>query len=695
MILSELLSRIEAHTKHKPAKTGTGFACRCPAHEDRAPSLTVSEGQGGKLLLKCQAGCQTADVVAALGLKMRDLFPQANGKAPARATNGKPQIVASYDYNDEAGTLLFQVCRMDPKDFRQRRPDKAALDGWTWKTSGVRRVLYRLPELLAAVKAGQPVFIVEGEKDVAVLVKQGLAATCNCGGAGKWRTEYNGDFRGAAVFIIADKDKPGREHAVAVADALKPLARSVKVLELPDVKGRAVKDVADFFAAGGTADELRKLADSAPVHGTAPVAPEVPLPAFYYDKAKGGYWRATPHGDFVAVNETDLKRHLRFGGIRVGEYVGSFGLTKFDDALCRVQNESAVDYVCALAGHKAGLFYTEDGRRILVPRTPALPVPRAGDFPNFERLLQELFGNEQLDYALGWLKIALEDAHGLEPGRWRHHQMLALVGKPDCGKSFLQLLITSLLGGRECDPYLWMIGKTDFNEDLAEADHWRMDDKNAHRDAKSRANFGGVIKQANVNPALAIHPKGKKQILLPTFRRVTISINEDPEYVTVIPMLDSSVGDKITVLKCGRSEMLPDWKENKARFVAELPALTHFLLNVHRIAPALQHGRFGVKTYHSPEVVELLSQFEPHLQLLEIIDAVLFKPDMPPAAWRGTATELQRDLFNSAHETSARKLLSYSSACGQLMAKLKSLENSRCDSTRAKGRTTWKIDPPT
>lgn len=698
MTLPEFITKIESHTKHPAARTPSGYQARCPAHDDRKASLCLSEGQTGRILVKCQAGCGAKDVTGALGLTMKDLFANGNGKPGGAGRGARCNIVATYDYRDEAGTLLFQSVRLDPKDFRQRHPDAAGKDGWTWNMKGVRLVLYRLPELLATVKAGETVFIVEGEKDVAALVAQGFAATCNAGGAGKWRAEYREPFAGCqAAAIFADKDEPGRKHALDVAGKLRDVVKSVKVLELPDVAGVRVKDAADFFAAGGTAEQVRELVRAAPEYAAQVAAanpPEVPLPPFFYDKAKGGYWRETPHRDFVAVNETDLKRHLQFGGVRVREFVGGFGLTKFDDAICRVQNESAVDHVCPLAGHKAGLFHTEDGRRILIPRTPNLIEPRAGDFLSFEKALGEWFPGVQMDYKLGWWKIGLEDFYGLEPHRWRHHQMLALVGKPDCGKSFLQSLITSSLGGREGDPYLNMVGKTDFNEDLAEAEHWKMEDKNAHRDAKSRAAFGGAIKQATVSQTLAVHGKGKKQVLLPTFRRLSMSINEDLEYVTVLPMLDSSVGDKIIILKCGHAEMLPDWKENRARFTRELPALIHYLLNVHRISPALQHGRFGVKTYHAPEIVELLQQFEPHLRLLEVIDAVLFMPDTPQVAWRGTSTELQKELFDSAHGTSARQLLNYSTACGQYLAKLESGEKPRCKRTQSKGRKTWTIEPP-
>jgi hypothetical protein len=84
-----------------------------------------------------------------------------------KKTNGSAHfnIVKTYDYVDEVGKLLFQVCRLDPKDFRQRKPDPKGRDGWSWSVRGVRNVPYRLPEVLEALANGQTVFEVEGEKD--------------------------------------------------------------------------------------------------------------------------------------------------------------------------------------------------------------------------------------------------------------------------------------------------------------------------------------------------------------------------------------------------------------------------------------------------------------------------------------------------------------------------------------------------
>ena len=245
-----------------PRKAGNGWESRCPGHEDRNASLSVSTGHDGKILLHCHAGCAVEIILGAIGLKKADLFPP-------KASNGKlarkPVIVATYDYTDEAGALLFQCVRFDPKDFRQRRPDPQNFGKWIWNLKGVRRVVYQLPEVISALKDGRTIFVLEGEKDCDALVNAGFAATCNPMGAAKWLPEHADTLSGAAcVVIIADKDAPGRKHARVVAQSLHGVARQVKLLELPDRNGKPVKDAFDWLAVGGTADELRAIVSSAP-----------------------------------------------------------------------------------------------------------------------------------------------------------------------------------------------------------------------------------------------------------------------------------------------------------------------------------------------------------------------------------------------------------------------------------------------
>jgi hypothetical protein len=118
-----------------------------------------------------------------------DLIERETGKTIDPLPNGdgrKPKIVKTYDYLDENGVLLLQVCRQEPKNFLQRKPDPGRPGEWLWKVQGVRQVPYRLPELVSEIELGKRVFIVEGEKDVDRLRSLGVPATTNAGGAGKW-----------------------------------------------------------------------------------------------------------------------------------------------------------------------------------------------------------------------------------------------------------------------------------------------------------------------------------------------------------------------------------------------------------------------------------------------------------------------------------------------------------------------------
>jgi hypothetical protein len=173
-------------------------------------------------------------------------------------------IIATYDYNDESGVLLFQVVRRAPKDFRQRRPNGKG--GWIWSLGNTRRVLYRLPEVGDAVASGRMVLVVEGEKDADNLRKLGFTATCNAGGANKWRAEYNESLHDADVVIIGDNDDAGRAHVAQVASSLHRIAQRVRALDLDQAwpECPAKGDISDWIEAGGTAEALSALVEALP-----------------------------------------------------------------------------------------------------------------------------------------------------------------------------------------------------------------------------------------------------------------------------------------------------------------------------------------------------------------------------------------------------------------------------------------------
>jgi putative DNA primase/helicase len=235
-------------------------AAHCPAHEDSTASLSISRGTDGRTVMHCHAGCATADILATVGMTERDLFAD---ERPAPKTSGARTY---YDYLDKSGKLLYQAVRIptaDGKTFRQRRPDGKG--GWLWNLQGTPRVLYRLPELLAA-SPDRIVYVVEGEKDADNLRALGEFATTNPQGAGKWRPEYAEPLRGRHVVILPDNDEPGRKHGEDVARSLRGVAASVKVVVLPGLPPKG--DVSDWLAAGHAVDELHALVTGAPEQAT-------------------------------------------------------------------------------------------------------------------------------------------------------------------------------------------------------------------------------------------------------------------------------------------------------------------------------------------------------------------------------------------------------------------------------------------
>ncbi|HUU23469.1 MAG TPA: hypothetical protein VM389_13135 [Phycisphaerae bacterium] len=268
-------------------KAQDGWQTLCPAHEDTNASLSVRIGEEGRLLLKCHAGCTTEAVVAALGVSMSDLFPPGSSKPAADQEGPRRKIVKTYDYQDVDGNLVFQVVRFEPKGFSQRRPDPnpESPGKWLWNLTGVQALPYLMPRLHKTPR-DHHVWIVEGEKDADRMTAAGLVATTNPGGAGKWRPAYNEVFRDRPVVVVADNDEPGRKHAADVAAHLRPVAKSVVVLDLPVPEHG---DVSDYLAKH-RADELIELAHLAeeggpPAEQPATTAePPAPRPALDDDQ---------------------------------------------------------------------------------------------------------------------------------------------------------------------------------------------------------------------------------------------------------------------------------------------------------------------------------------------------------------------------------------------------------------------------
>lgn len=231
-------------------RRGQGLV-HCVAHEDPTPSLNVTPGKSVDVVVRCHGGCDQKVVVAALeerGLWNRTLV---NTGVPFEPQTRRE--VARYEYETRDGQPAFTVIRYEPKGFSQRGPNGAP------NMDGVERVLYRLPAVIKAVESGEPVFIVEGERDADSLAAIGICGTTSPQGAGKWSDSFAADLSNADVTVIADADDPGRKHAREVATSCALVARSVKLVEMP-----SGKDVTEWLDLGGDKTSLLALVAKTP-----------------------------------------------------------------------------------------------------------------------------------------------------------------------------------------------------------------------------------------------------------------------------------------------------------------------------------------------------------------------------------------------------------------------------------------------
>lgn len=277
-------------------RSGSWVKFHCPVlthgdgHGDKDPSLGVRyDSAKGKTTVTCFTGCEDVDVLAAVGLTVADLFDEpltesgrkprgttsSNGlvefKAPGANPTTRPrptsarstarprksgslgEVAAVYVYQSADGSPVGRVLRYEPKDFR---PQKLNPKTKRWVFGGFGPVLYRLPEVTNAIAAGEPIYLVEGEKDADTAARFGAVGTTNAsgGGRGKFLDEHAEQLRGAHVIIVVDRDKAGYEHGIEAAERLASRAASVRT-----VRALEGKDLTDHADAGRDIDHLEAI----------------------------------------------------------------------------------------------------------------------------------------------------------------------------------------------------------------------------------------------------------------------------------------------------------------------------------------------------------------------------------------------------------------------------------------------------
>jgi 5S rRNA maturation endonuclease (ribonuclease M5) len=254
-----VLSVLDSRGLRVQRKAADKARSTCPGHRDKRPSLSL-QWTGDRVLVRCHAGCNTRELLRAVGLTMADLFAAAPAPTPP------PKIVATYRYTDEAGRPIAEKVRFCPKAFAWRAFSEAT-EKPRWGLDGVPTplTLYRLHELQGASQ----VVVVEGEKAVDRLRAIGITATCPHAGASSWPERFTAALAQAGaldIVVLPDADRAGIKHAERIAASVCAHSgvalMNTKIVNLPNLPPQG--DVVDWLDGGGDASELQRLVQEAP-----------------------------------------------------------------------------------------------------------------------------------------------------------------------------------------------------------------------------------------------------------------------------------------------------------------------------------------------------------------------------------------------------------------------------------------------
>lgn len=244
---------------------GDKAQCRCPAHEDKQASLTITKGRKCTLF-HCHAGCSLERILTAAGLSKKDTFYDTESvKANWRAyveTREKRKIEAVYNYVSCNGSYAFTKIRLTGKKILygilENERFTYGLPRSTPRKS-LKAIYGNIKAIENAIAEDKPIFIPEGEKDADSLAKQGYTAF-TYGGVNDWQADFAELVKGANVVILADNDKPGIDVANTILNDIQGIAKSAKIiLPMPDVPKA---DITDYFEAGHSKAEFEHMVNA-------------------------------------------------------------------------------------------------------------------------------------------------------------------------------------------------------------------------------------------------------------------------------------------------------------------------------------------------------------------------------------------------------------------------------------------------
>ena len=360
------------------------------------------------------------------------------------------------------------------------------------------------------------------------------------------------------------------------------------------------------------------------------------MPKLWY-QAPNNFWMPDSRGKYICYSKSNVAKRLKVERGQSNE--------KIEKTIGKALEKNVVDAVFAMGGMRKGI-YQHGNQKVLVPTEQHRIKPVEGKFPTIKEYLTGMLGEEQREYFFGWLKVFLDGFYEYKqcPG-----QVLVMLGETSAGKSLLKDLLSEIFDG--CgQPHEHLTGVTRFNGELCAASLLAVDDKLNDLGLKGMARLKAAAKEIAVSGKVRFEFKNQTAFVAKPLQRLLICANYTEDSVSVVPELDESMRNKVSILDCVRKEMpmstntLSDRAKFWEKLVGELPHFIHFLRETYEIpAEFLDHEekRMGVRAYHSPEAIDFMSnsQRDPEMrEILQLLKSTLGESN----TWKGSAGDLAK-----------------------------------------------------
>lgn len=369
------------------------------------------------------------------------------------------------------------------------------------------------------------------------------------------------------------------------------------------------------------------------------------------------YWQKMGNGRWDFTTKDDLTQTLKVQGYshRAKKKATS---TEVDQILEGIRSQHRVYAACPFP-HTYDRFVEHNGNLYLNinHRKPMPPAAKeeCEDDTNFSWISQYLEGYfddalqdgcRPLDYWLADTQRTLRALHDGEPCSGKAE---ILAGGKNLGKSLMAVKIKRMMFGSNTDAGKFLLEQGSFNKELAQSFHWYVDDNQSVSSAQRHMLFSETLKKHVATPEVVYHPKFQDANVIPWYGRITITCNDDPDSLSIIPNMDMTIQDKVSLYKLAKREIkFPPNSELHKILEQELPYFVGYLLFHYEPPTAVldSNVRYGICPYHHPDLLQTAKEVTSHARLEEIVDIWRelntydsTDPDDEPE-WEGTASAL-------------------------------------------------------